>query len=244
MPSETGHVKNVANLKTLITYLESLGPAYNPSQDSQKIDALKQLATTAEAGIAALTNAQPAYAVAVDNQETEYGTLAKLATKVSNAFAAVAESENHTQSVKSLKQAITGGKTKGKGGANAAKAAADGTPPPEGRSDSQQSYDYRLDNFQQLIKMVEANPKYKPNEAELTINSLTAKAAALDTATKAVDTAAAPVVNARIIRDKALYSDKTGVLDVVKGVKSYLRSVYNATSPQMKYINQLKFRKA
>jgi hypothetical protein len=49
------------------------------------------------------------------------------------------------------------------------------------------------------------------------------------------------VSNARIARDKALYAETTGVLDVAQDVKQYVKSLFGATSPQYKQVSGLKF---
>jgi hypothetical protein len=240
MANETGHVKNVANLKTLITYLESLGAEYNPSEPAVQLPALQQLYTEANGSIASLTNVMPAYSTAVDEQEAAFEGLPKLSTKVSNAYKAVA-GEEAAQTVESLKKAINGTKGKSPSGDEAAKLAIDGKEP-ETRSTSQLSYDNQQQNFEQMVQVVAAHPKYKPNEAELKVASLSTYSALLKTKTQAVDSAYTPVLKARNGRDKVLYLENNGVIDVVKSIKTYLKSVYGPSSPQIKYVNGLQFR--
>ena len=240
MANETGHVKNVANLKTLVTYLESLGAEYNPSEPAIQLPALQQMHADSSNSITTLTSAMPAYSTAVDVQQEAFDGLPKLSTRVSNAYAAVAGKEA-AETVVSLKKAISGTKGKSPSGEEAAKLAADGKEP-ETRSTSQRSYDNQQQNFEQMVQTVAANPKYKPNETDLKVASLTTYSAALKTKTEAVDTAYAPVLKARNGRDAVLYTAETGVLDRIKQIKSYLKSVYGPSSPQMKYINGLAFR--
>ena len=88
-----------------------------------------------------------------------------------------------------------------------------------------------------------ANPDYKPNETELQIATLQALADELKLKTEAVDATAAPLINGRIARNKYLYNENTGLVPpVINNVKNYIISVFGAGSPQIKYINTLKFK--
>jgi hypothetical protein len=47
--------------------------------------------------------------------------------------------------------------------------------------------------------------------------------------------------NARIQRNTFFYAKDTGLLDLVKQVKAYIKSVYGASSPQYRAANDIKF---
>ncbi len=55
--SETGHTKNVSNLKTLNGYLASLGAQYNPTKNSIVLAQLQALHTNAEKALSDIQNA-------------------------------------------------------------------------------------------------------------------------------------------------------------------------------------------
>ena len=59
----------------------------------------------------------------------------------------------------------------------------------------------------------------------------------------AVIAASAPLSNARITRNDIMYKDTTGLCDIAIDVKSYIKSLYGASSPQYKQISSLKFTK-
>jgi len=86
-------------------------------------------------------------------------------------------------------------------------------------------------------------PEYAPNETELTTESLTALYDDLNAKNTAVINAAVPLSNARIARDQILYTALTGVIDISVDVKTYVKSVFGATSPQYKLISGLTFTK-
>ena len=110
-------------------------------------------------------------------------------------------------------------------------------------STSQMSYDSRLDNFDKLIKLLSSVPAYAPNEADLKIASLTALYTDLKAKNLAVINAETPLNNARIARNDVMYKDNVGLVDVATDVKTYIKSVYGATSPQYKTVSSLKFTK-
>lgn len=235
--NETGHAKNVANLQTLVTYLESLDGKYNPTKASLKLDALKTLYTSASKSMDDYSNAKPAYSAAVDAQEAAFKPLDKLLTRVVKAYKAGVDDPASAETIVGIKKKMTGaGSRKEAGTENDA-----ATDAPKERSTSQRSYDNRLAHFADIIKVLEATPDYQPAEDELKVSTLKSLYADLLKKTQAVDAAEAPVINARIRRNKSLYDSKTGLFDVVAGVKDYVASVYGAGSPEVKYINQLKF---
>ncbi|MFN9502115.1 MAG: hypothetical protein ACK57K_12395, partial [Chryseotalea sp.] len=114
---------------------------------------------------------------------------------------------------------------------------------PKTISTSQQSYDKLTDHFAQLIATLTAEPKYTPNENELTVTSLNTLLTDLKAKNTAVISATTALSNARIARDKALYDETTGILAIAQDVKQYVKSLYGASSPQYKQVTALKFTK-
>ncbi|MBL7703617.1 MAG: hypothetical protein JNM14_15305 [Ferruginibacter sp.] len=235
--SETGHVKNVANLKTLNGYLASLGAQYNPSKKAIELPQLQQLHTDAENALAAIQAAFPPYHAAVDAQEAAFANLDKLVTRLVRAYKSAIENPAEAETVISLQKLISG---RNKKKPNPEEEPRDGKDP---ISESKRSYDNRQANFQALIKTMAANPNYKPNETELQITTIQAYADELKAKTEAVDAVSTPIINGRIARNKILYADKTGFIPgTIKAIKDYIISVFGAGSPQIKYINTLKFK--
>ena len=108
-------------------------------------------------------------------------------------------------------------------------------------SSSQMSFDSRIDNLDKLIKLLTSVTAYAPNEADLKVTALTTLLTDLKAKNTAVITAEAPLVNARIARNDVLYKAGTGLVDTSVDVKTYVKSVFGATSPQYKTISGLKF---
>ena len=92
-----------------------------------------------------------------------------------------------------------------------------------------------------LIKLLASVPQYAPNEADLKITALTSLHTDLKAKHLAVINAETPLNNARIARNDVMYKNNTGLVDVATDVKTYIKSVFGATSPQYKTISNLKF---
>ena len=105
------------------------------------------------------------------------------------------------------------------------------------------SFDSRIDNFDKLIKLLTSVTLYAPNEADLKVAALTAVLSDLKAKNLAVTNAEVPLNNARISRNDILYKANTGLVDTALDVKTYIKSVYGATSPQYKKISKIKFTK-
>ena len=89
--------------------------------------------------------------------------------------------------------------------------------------------------------MLESISLYKPNEEDLKVTSLTALYNDLKSKNNAVVNALVPLNNARISRNEILYKENTGLVDIACDAKTYIKSIFGATSPQFKQISKLQF---
>ena len=89
--------------------------------------------------------------------------------------------------------------------------------------------------------LLESTPPYAPNEEDLKVASLKALYTSLKTTNTEVLTTSIQLSNARINRNEILYKPITGLVDIASDTKTYLKSVFGATSPQYKQISKLKF---
>ena len=240
--SETGHAKNVANLDDLISFVTGYGAAYNPSKATLKLTALQSLSTNAKNSINAVNAALPAYSNAVAARETAFEPLNKITTRVMNAIKATDTTDQVDESAKTLVRKIQGTRATPKKTEEekaAAKAAGKET---KEVSTSQMSYDSRLDNFDKLIKLLTSVTLYAPNEADLKVAALTTLYNDLKAKNAAVVAATTPLSNARISRNDILYKANTGLVDIALDTKTYIKSLYGATSPQYKQVSKLEFK--
>ena len=106
---------------------------------------------------------------------------------------------------------------------------------------SQQSYDSLMDHFAKLIETVSQEPLYTPNEADLTIAGLNTLLTQMQTANTGVINSTTSVSNSRIVRDKTLYHETTGLVQNAGEVKKYIKSLFGASSSQYKQVSKIKF---
>lgn len=233
--SETGHAKNVANLETLISFISAYCTTYNPSRETIKIPALQTLLSNAKASLNAVNAAQPNFSNAVAAQELAFEPLSKLITRVNNALKATDTSEQVDESAQTIIRKLQGKRATPKVQATEGQEA-------NQISTSQMSYDSRIENLDKLIMLLTSVPEYNPNEEELKVSSLTAVYNDLIAKNAAVLAANVPLSNARIARNEILYKEKTGLVDTAFDVKTYVKSLFGASSPQYKQISKLAFK--
>jgi hypothetical protein len=240
--TETGHAKNVANFETLITFCKGYGGDYKPSEATQQISSLQTLFSISKQSVSDVNKAFTPYSKAVENREIAFEPLSKLTTKIVNAFAA---SKVSTQAIDNAKTHAS--KVKGTRIGKKEAPKVDPNNPTAKAEDnsisvSQMSYDSRVNNFEKLIETLKAEPKYNPNETELQVATLATLLADLDAKNTAVRVATEPLSNARIARDKVLYDETNGLVQIAADVKKYVKSVYGVSSPKYKQISSLAFR--
>lgn len=225
--SETGHAKNVSNFVHLISFVNSYGTSYNPAKDTLKIPHLNVIATKAQSNLDNVILEKTQYRNAINNRVMAFEDLKSLSTRLINALQTTEASEEMIKDAKGFNRKLHG------------KSASSNTT----ISTSQQSYDQLIQHFAGLISLLKAEASYKPNESELKIETLTAKQNDLIVKNYAVSVAYATISNSRISRDKALYENNTGLVDVAAEIKSYIKSVFGSSSSEFALIKGIEFKK-
>ena len=235
---ETGHAKNVANFEDLISFITSYGVTYNPTKVSIKLATLNTQFTQAKTDITTVTNKTVAFNNATNARVLLFDAIRPLSTRLVNAFSTTDATTEMVKDAKSINRKLQGKRAK------AIPTPTDpATPPPSTISTSQQSYDQLIEHFNKLVELLKTETSYAPNETDLKVVTLTAQLAGLKTANTNVSNAYTAVSNARIARDKTLYKDKTGLVDIAGDVKNYVKALYGATAPEYKQIGKIKFTK-
>ena len=241
--TEQGHNRNAANFDKLIINCTSYGITYNPNKAALKIVAMQAQATAAKNSLTTVNALTPAYKNAVSARVAAFKPFDKLITRVHNALKASDTTQEVDDSAKTIVRKLQGRRATAKATEEEKKIASDAGKEIVEISTSQMSYDSRLDNFDKLIKLLSSVSQYAPNEADLKITALTALYTDLKAKNLAVINAETPLNNARIARNDVMYKDNVGLVDVATDVKTYIKSVYGATSPQYKTVSSLKFTK-
>lgn len=240
--SETGHVKNVANLDALISFATDLGEDYNPSRENLKLPALQTISKNAKNSIDAVNSALPAYSKAVAARDVAFTPLSRLSTRIFNSLKATDTSDQIDKNALIYIRKIQGRRAvarRTEAEKEADKAAGKETVE---ISASQMSHNSRIDNLDKLIKLLSSIELYTPNEADLKIVSLKALLEDLKLKNNAVILASTPLSSSRISRNTVLYKENTGLVAVASDAKIYIKSVFGARSPQYRQVSKLAFK--
>ena len=239
--SLAGHSNNVTNFEKLITVCTSFNGDYNPSSPIISIEGLQNKHKTASDASNASNLVEPMLKNTIAKRKEEFAVINKLITRVNNAFIASIVSATAIENARSLLRKIRGQRaTPKKTEEEKAAALKEGNQVVE-HSSAQTSFDNKVDNIDKYIKYLSTFPEYKPNEQELTIESLNVLCIGLKAKNMAVITVGANAKAARIKRDQELYNENDGVVAIANKVKAYVKSIYGATSPQYRQISKLKF---
>ena len=240
--SETGHAKNVTNLESLITSIIALETSYNPSRDSIKLPALQALLTASKESLNAVNIAQATYSNAVAARKVAFEPFGKLITRVMNSLKASGTSTQVVQSARTIVRKLQGRRASAKITEEEKKALEAEGKEVNQISASQMSFDNRIENFDKLIMLLSSVPFYNPNEDELKIETLKALYNQLNQKNTDLIIASVQLSNSRIARNKILYNENTGLVDITFDSKTYIKSVFGATSPQYKQVSRLYFK--
>jgi hypothetical protein len=244
MPStqETGHTKNVNNALQLIEYSQGFGTKYNPTTEALKITNLTAQQSACETSVKTASKATKVFDDLVDERMIAFDPLQPYATQIVNAFSVIGLPQDTVNGAIEINRKIQGKRATPKKDKNSTTTET----PTDGNtggssSASQQSYDNYVTHFGDLIDWVELQPTYNPNEPELKVAAMKAYLDKIDKANKAVIAGIVPYKNALAERDEWLYAEKTGLVDTALAVKTYIKSVFKANSPQYKQVSGIPF---
>lgn len=236
--SEVGHAKNVANFQDLIAFVIGYGATYNPTKSSLMLPQLNTLLADSQTNLQNVVDKNTEYNNAVNDRMEAFDGLRQLSTRLVNALETTDANKEKIDDAKGFNR-----KLQGKRASKVEEPVDPNAPAPKTISSSQQSYDQLIQHFEGLISVLESEPSYAPNETDLQTATLNAKATDLKTKNNDVATAYTGVSNARIDRNKTLYNDSTGLVDIASEVKKYIKSVFGATSPEFGQIKGIAFKK-
>lgn len=236
--SETGHAKNIANLQDLISFCKGYGDKYNPVKEELKITGLETLYQNAVQKLAETQTQKTIFDNATNLRADAFKELNPLATKIVNALAVsetnpmmLSNAKSYNKKLQGRTKAKTEPQTLDENSGTVTKTI----------STSQQSYDSKINNFSNLLQVLEQSEAYNPNEEDLKTTSLQTKLTDLKAKNTALINSYTEYSNARLSRDQVLYNNLTGLCQVAKEVKQYVKSVFGATSPQYKQISGIQF---
>lgn len=230
---ETGHAKNVANFGDLTEFCIGYGPRYNPAKTILTLTNLGLKHAAGKASVSGVAQMDSENNHAENQRMEEFSDLLPYSTRIVHALETTDASPQKIDDARVFLSKLSGVR------AGEKKIDKDGKD--TSISTSQLSYDNQVEHFYGLLLVVSSEPSYAPNETDLTIDAITAKHAALTAKNKAVAKAETNLSNARIKRNKELYGETTGLVEIAKEVKKYISSVFGANSPEFKQVSGIKF---
>jgi hypothetical protein len=238
--NETGHAMNVANFLKLISYCQGYGIKYNPSNPQLQIANLLMLGDNAKSLSGIVNELLAPRDAARTARALAFKPLSPLATRLLNAIKASTTDSKVDDNIKTYVRKIKGERASEK--IEVAKVAGvASTDDANQQSSSQLDFNNRLNFLDILIKQLAFIPQYTPNEPELQPASLRALYNDLSAKNTVAVEAEVKIENARIARNKVMYTPLTGLVDVALDTKSYVKSVFGPTSVEYKQISGLKF---
>ena len=232
--TETGHAKNIANLKALNEINAGFGADYNPSNALLKNVTMVAQHTACDALQLGVNAAEGVFKPIVNTRIDLFKHVKPRSRKIRSAAKVCGASDLWVKDVNTIVVKILGERmTKAKPTET----------DPAGTSASQQSYDNLANNFQKLIEVLKNEPLYAPNEVPLQTATLDADYVTLNKANDDVKEGVVPYNNAVMARNKALYKEKVGLVDVGQASKDYVRSTFGYSSPEFKLVSKIQFKK-
>lgn len=241
---DSGHAKNVANLSVLNQIVTTFGAAYNPSNTAISKSGLKALHLNADAKLTAVNAALNQWKNDTNIREIAFDGLDKFSTQLLGVLQSTGAAQQTIDDLNSLVRKMRGDGKITKSDAGKSTPPANPNPPPTpdpGISNSQQSYDNKLEHFSKIVILLESEPLYTPNEVDYQVISLKNKLAAMMAANTNATNSNAQLKAARIDRNNFFYKADTGVLDIVKQVKAYVKGLFGASSQQYKEVSEVRF---
>jgi hypothetical protein len=232
--SETGHNKNATNFDKAHQILEEMGALYNPSNQDILLVNLSPVSTALKGTLKVLNIEIPIYKNNVADRELAIARLPKTVTSASNYFKSLKVSKIDKENIARQVKKLRGVKKAVKINPDTAETAAIST--------AQLSYDSRITNFATFTSQLASHPEYIPNEAEIKIEALQSYNQELTTLSGLVNASGNTLITARKNRNQILYSNDSNVIELIKDIKSYVKSLGAAGLPYYKALVRLQFR--
>ena len=246
--SEVGHPKNLANIDKLIDLVTQFGAIYNPTNPQLTIAGLNTLKTQCTTDFNNHTANYTTWKSATNAREILFKPLDKLFTSIADNVKTLGVPQQTIDDVISIVAKLHGysGKlTKADAGKmvdpNQNPTPIEDPNTPTTISTSQQSFDSIIANLDKLIQLLQTIASYAPNETNIQIANLQALLASLKTANLTAITATNAANLARNQRNLTFYANNTGMYDITKKVKLYIRQIFGSTSAQYHQATAIKF---
>ncbi len=217
---ENDHVRNLANFDSLIAKIASYGRHYKPSKAEIQLSALNLVSQNAKVAIANVNLLNDQYVHAVNFREVAFESLRILNKRLVRAL-------QLTTNINETEMYMLVGTSK----------------IVYNQFTSQPRYDFLLDNFCKIIKLLKINPFYRPQQADLQIPELENFYATLYLKNNEVKQINAMLCNAKLIRDEVMYREHKGLVALAALAKVHIKYHYGWDSSVFKQVAGLVIRK-
>lgn len=258
--SEVGHAKNVANFEKMLAYCTGFGAVYQPMKATMQLGNMQQLLSESRMSLTVVTDRFNAYNLAKNARIATFEQLTPITDRIIATLSASDASDKIKEDAWGIARKIKGIRVSKKANdstknepvlvettidaPNDSSASivenGNGTAP-RTRSSSQTSRDQLIEHFARLLVLLQTEPAYMPNKMELQLPTLQSFLEMMRMTNSAFIVAEVEWSNTRVQRTDLLYGDKTGICDVAKDVKLYVKGAFKKESPQYKQISGLKF---
>jgi hypothetical protein len=238
--SETGHAKNVEYLKKARDFAVSWGSKYAPTNPILAIGAMNSLIGNADSVTDATQNTRTPYRNATSDCEETFNSLGKLSTRIIKTLKASGVPDLVVEDAKTYSRKIQGQRKTKKKVADPNNPAVNESP--TNHSASQMSRIQRIESYDSLRLLAEAQDAYKPNESDLKSNALQEYSDDLKAKTQLVSTTFINFSNSLKDRDDVLYDNEVNVVSTGKLFKVYVEAAFGRNSNEWNQAKSLSFK--
>jgi hypothetical protein len=234
--SETGHATNMKLAREIISICEGYGVNFQPTNPLISLTSMTAITDTAESLHRIYTDDLMKYKTGVNAKGLMVKRLKFLAKHSLNYYASLSDIKENVETAKSYLRKITGSNVRKKRDENHEVL-------PGQVSNCQMDLPHLMENFAGLLSFYAQREMYVPMEADIKVVSMQAFLVELQAVVDEVVDLKTKADNSRIDRDKCMYMEDTGLVDVTLLCKRYVRSVYGARSEEAKMVLKLKLRR-
>lgn len=243
---ESGVLNFIAGFVELVTNVLGLGISFNPKLERIKAQNLQTSLVQLNTLQAEAVAMDGQYRNAVASRKAIYAPIAKLVTRVTNAFLITDADPNLKANFKAVAAKFRSTSKPAAAKATTSQATVtDGattTELPKKHSTAQTGFDSIPGHLNRLISFIETVPSYDPAETDIALAALKELSARCTQSNLVVMEVESKFNMAHDRRDDFLYNKSTGLNVVAQEVKKYVKSVYGANSDIFKRINAIRLK--
>lgn len=233
--SEIGHNINIDSYSAAYEVLEEMGSLHNPRNADVTLEGLALIKTILADQKCNIDTATIAYRADLETKEGALNQMEKKVAKINTYFKSLDVSESEKENISDHIKVIYGDCGINKAVSN-----------PERRnnnaiSNTLQGFENQAENFNFLIAKLAKLPAFEPSENDIKIETLLIDTRQLASINVRVKTSGAALITARAARNNTLYFNNPNVIDLIKYIKAYLRSLGDVAKPYYDALVSLKF---